>query len=110
MAKDDDLTFDHGPIFTSTKEGISNSRESFEIDSLEVWGVGGDDAVKAALGEREKVRDVATANIKKALKVDKAQFLDDLKSGLLGSKTFKHREEVVGRIDLCSEREEEEEE
>jgi len=79
----------------------------FEIESLEVWGVGGDDIVGEALADRKKQRDVIQSNINKARKVDKAQFLDDFKSGLIESKAFAHREQMRGRDGGCELDEEE---
>lgn len=45
-------------------------------------------------------REILNANIQKARKVDKAQFLDDLKMGPIDSKAFKHRAEARGRHDF----------
>jgi len=73
-----------------------DNRKSFEIQSLEVWGCGGDSVVTEALGERLKARAIIDANIRKAKKVDKAAFLDDFNSGLIESKAFKHRGEIQG--------------
>ena len=52
------------------------------------------------LGARSAQREVLAANIRKARKVDKAQFLDDFKSGLIESKAFQHRTEARGRHDF----------
>jgi len=90
MAGDSDATFQSGPL-------LPENRKYFEIQSLEVWGCGGDAVVEEALIERQKARAIIDANILKAKKVDKAAFLDDLNSGLIESKAFKHREEIRGR-------------
>ena len=103
IAQSNDLTFCTGDLITSsasTKQGKGQrQRESFEIERMEVWGVGGDDAVKEALKIRHEHRQQAAENIRKARKVDKAQFLDDFKSGLIESKAFQHREQIRGRDD-----------
>ena len=54
--------------------------------------MGRDEVVQEALSARVKQRDIQQANIQKARKVDKTQFLDDFKSGLIESKAFVHRE------------------
>lgn len=106
IAQSDDLTFARGNLMSpdTSSESDSNSnkqrqRDSFEIERMEVWGVGGDAVVKEALTKRQEHRDLTAANIKKARKVDKAQFLDDFKSGLIESKAFQHREQIRGRDD-----------
>ena len=76
-------------------------QRSFEIDALEVWGVGGELVVAEALGARNKQRELTAANIRKARKVDKAAFLDDFRSGLIESKAFQHRDQMRGRADAC---------
>lgn len=90
IASPNDTTFDYGPL-------LPNNQREFDIDILEVWGCGGDAAVQEALGARTRTREVIDANIRKAKKVDKAAFLDDLNSGLIESKAFRHREEIRGR-------------
>ena len=90
-----DLTFEAGSLLPppEQKKGelifATTNRKYFEIEALEVWGVGGDSLVTAALGARSAQREVKAANIRKARKVDKAAFLDDLRSGLIESKAFK---------------------
>ena len=81
-----------------SKEG--GLRKHFEIDSLEVWGVGGEEVVNEALGARSRAREIRDATIRKSRKVDRASFLDDFRSGLIDSKAFKYREEIQGRADV----------
>merc|ERR1719223_612128 len=120
MASSADLTFQPGALLPPREEegeggtsgGNSNSSRMysstapgskyFDIESLEVWGVGGDVVVSNALGNRHKQREIVAANIRKARKVDKAQFLDDFKSGLIESKAFQHRGQIQGREGVCS--------
>ena len=84
------MTFESGRL-------LNHNGEVFEIDNLEVWGVGGSEVVQEALGKRSEQRDIKDAAIQKARKVDKAQFLDDFRSGLIESKAFQHREQMRGR-------------
>jgi TLD len=115
-ASSQDLTFENGPLlpdvgtsghtFDSTsvangpEHSIQRHRSSFAIECLEVWGVGGSmDVVQAALSARESNRAQAADLINKARKVDKAQFLDDFRSGTISSKAFAHRQQIDGRAD-----------
>lgn len=94
-ASSQDLTFDNGSLLLNSPKGQS----SFTVESLEVWAVGGDDVVEKGLGARDKVRQMKAEGIRRARKVDKAQFLDDLRSGAIYSKAFQHREQIDGRAD-----------
>lgn len=85
-----DMTFESGRL-------LDSKSLQFEIDNLEVWGVGGTQVVQEALGARSRQRDIKHAAIQKARKVDKAQFLDDFRSGLIDSKAFAHRQQIRGR-------------
>jgi len=85
-----DLTFEGGRL-------LDHNGTTFEIDNLEVWGVGGTQVVEEALGARRLQRDIKDAAIQKARKVDKAQFLDDFRSGVIDSKAFQHRQQIQGR-------------
>lgn len=93
-AASQDLTFEKGAL-------LDTKSPTFEIDNLEVWGIGGTEVVLEALGERSKERGIKSAAIQKARKVDKAAFLDDFKSGLIESKAFAHRGEIRGRDSAC---------
>lgn len=98
VAGNRDLTFENGSLLPKTESG--GNRKDFEIDALEVWGVGGDDVVQQALGARAAARNVKDESIQRARKVDKAAFLDDFRSGLIESKAFQHRGQVQGRADV----------
>ena len=87
MANSRDMTFAHGQL-------LPDGQRFFELDSLEVWGVGGSDVVAAALGAQHQVREVKAEGLRKARTVDRAQFLDDFQSGLIDSKAFAHRGQV----------------
>lgn len=98
-----DCTFANGSLLPRTSSGAPQT--NFELDAVEVWGVGGDDVVDAALGQRQKARALREEGIRRARKVDKAQFLDDFRSGLMDSKAFQHRQQMRGRADVdCEER------
>mmetsp|Transcript_30861 Transcript_30861/g.64742 ORF Transcript_30861/g.64742 Transcript_30861/m.64742 type:complete len:644 (-) Transcript_30861:1119-3050(-) len=99
-AGSDDLTFEKGPLLAGRQNGGGFSAAAdamFEIDNLEVWGVGGTEVVRESLEARSRSRDIRQANINKARKVDKAAFLDDLRSGIIENKAFAHREQIQGR-------------
>lgn len=97
VARAQDLTFEYGPLLAKTADGAM--QKSFDIDSLEVWGVGGDEVVTAALGARNRQREITAANLRKARKVDKAAFLDDFRSGMIESKAFAYKDQIRGRAD-----------
>eukprot|EP00980_Cylindrotheca_fusiformis_P010551 scaffold2334_cov118-Cylindrotheca_fusiformis.AAC.23 len=94
-----DMTFESGRLLKLGSGG--NNSKTFDIDSLEVWGVGGTEMVTEALGARDKERDVRQAAVNRARKVDKAAFLDDFQSGLIDSKAFAHRSQIQGRDGAC---------
>lgn len=97
VASSRDLTFECGPLLPKRDSG--SLQKTFDIETLEVWGVGGDEVVGQALGARHQQREITAANIRKARKVDKAAFLDDFQSGLIESKAFAHRGQMRGRAD-----------
>eukprot|EP00752_Nemacystus_decipiens_P005703 g5161.t1 len=76
------LTFEHGEL-------CPDLSRNFEVDILEVWGVGGEEALGEALEAREKQREYTAAQIHKARQVDKSKFATNAfdKEFLLG-KTF----------------------
>lgn len=63
----------------------------FDVEHLEVWGVGGQSWIDDALQSREKERARVTANLQKVQRVDKEQFVDDLK---LTSVMFEHQQHM----------------
>jgi TLD len=97
-----DWTFENGALLPPSN---NRRKQYFQVDSLEVWGVGGTALVEKALDARQLVRDVRQEGIRRARKVDKAQFLDDFRSGLMDSKALAHREQIDGRAEQdCNER------
>ncbi|CAJ1928148.1 unnamed protein product [Cylindrotheca closterium] len=109
VASDADLTFAKGRLLGNANDALlgksaivgEKNAKYFDIDSLEVWGVGGTEVVMEALGARTKHRDIRQAGINKARKVDKAAFLEDFQSGLMDSKAFAHRNQIQGRDGAC---------
>eukprot|EP00903_Cladosiphon_okamuranus_P009957 g9446.t1 len=76
------LTFEQGEL-------CPQQSRKFEVDILEVWGVGGEEALGEALEAREKQREYTAAQIHKARQVDKSKFATNAfdREFLLG-KTF----------------------
>ncbi|CAM9821557.1 unnamed protein product [Ascophyllum nodosum] len=76
------LTFEQGEL-------CPHSTRHFELDAIEVWGVGGTEALAEALEAREKQRENAAAQIQKARQVDKSKFATNaFDKEFLLSKTF----------------------
>ena len=80
-----------------------DSLEQFEIKSMEIWGVGGEATIAHALEKRDEHRRNTDSIVYKARKViDKAGFLPDLKSGLIETNLYKHREQARGRAEFVA--------
>ena len=91
-ARDMCPTFEEGKLISSGEE--------FEIDSLEVWGCGGDSRVEAALKAQDENRQIIAENIQKARKVDKAAFFDNsFDREFLLSNTFSHQKDKLDRVE-----------
>ncbi|KAL7467956.1 hypothetical protein ACHAXS_008183 [Conticribra weissflogii] len=97
-ASTDDLTFDNGPLLSGVDASNSNQ---FDVESIEVWGVGTSSQIDEALLARDEQREDAAKKIRQAMKGAKGQFLEDFQSGLAGSKLFQHRQEMRGRDGGC---------
>ncbi len=88
-----DKTFRQGDLLPG------EALEKFNIKSLEVWGCGGEEAIKKGLKAREEKRELTDAAIYNARKVkDKKAFVEDI--NLIDTKVYKHREEARGRADF----------
>lgn len=98
-AKSDDLTFDNGPLLSGDSK--SNNTATFEVEAIEVWGVGSSQIIEEALYARDGQRRDAEKRIRQAMKGTKGAMLEDMKSGLTGSKMFQHREQMRGRDGGC---------
>jgi hypothetical protein len=51
------------------------------------------------LDGRHKARELRDEGIRRARKVDKAQFLDDFRSGAMESKAFAYEQQIDGRVE-----------
>jgi len=70
----------------------------FDVECLEIWGVGGASWIQDSLDAQQKERGLAQAAMKKIHNVDKKQFLDGFR--YLGGKNFEHIEQTAQRMDL----------
>jgi hypothetical protein len=109
------LTFDGGKLITGEENGKSLiddakdlksffssplNKNDFEIDVLEVWACGGDEFIQAGMSALAKDREIRDENIRRARKVDKAQFFNNaFDQEFLLSGTFQHRTQAAGRDD-----------
>jgi hypothetical protein len=90
-----DKTFESGDLLPL------DAIEKFEIQCLEVWGVGDDEVIKDALKERADLRERTDTAVFNARVVhDKSQFAKDMKSGLLATKVFVDDKDVRGRSEF----------
>ena len=79
-----DTAFQEGDVLLGK---CNDSLYYFDVDCVEVWGVGGKDVIEEALAAREKERGVRSACLERARKVvDKRQFLEDFENGLVWSR------------------------
>ena len=91
-----DLTYETGPFLPKAYMG------KFELDTLEIWGTGGDDLVNAGLRGHIQRREIIDENISRARKVDKAQFANSsFDQEFLLSKTFAHKVNVADDFRPC---------
>ena len=91
-----DGTFESGPLLPGQWD------KYFNVDVLEVWGVGGDDIVREAAMKKEEHESVSDATRRRVQTVDKKQFLQDFQSGMLlgNNELFKHRQDGNLRHDF----------
>lgn len=96
-----DMVFEDGDLLAGK---CSQSLYYFDVDCIEVWGVGGEEWISDALNKQAQEKEMHAASLEKARKVDKRQFLDDFENGLTaGARTpglFAHRNLVEERCDL----------
>jgi hypothetical protein len=90
-----DSTFHQGELLPL------ESLEKFEIQMLEVWGVGGDEVITKAVRDRADYRERYDNLILRARMVrDKSAFAEDLQSGLIPNSLFSHLKDSRGRHDF----------
>jgi hypothetical protein len=86
---------------TPSAARIQHHRSIFDVECIEVYGVSDDwDVIDMAIGSRTINRANKDELIRKARKVDKAQFLEDFQSGIIASKAFVHRQQIDGRAEV----------
>lgn len=94
-----DALFEPGDLL-----GFSESLNYFDVDCIEVWGVGGDEWIQASLEQQKRHRMLRQANLTRARTIDKKQLLKDVRlGGLLSAKPtalFDHVQHTTGRCDL----------
>lgn len=92
-----DHLFDDGCLLGKCR----NSLNYFDIDCIEIWGVGGDEWIADSLKAQRRIKAVHAANLEKARKIDKRQLLDDFANGLVvgNSDIFRYRDLVSEHCD-----------
>lgn len=87
-----DKTFETGDILPES------ALERFEINVMEIWGVGSDETIEHSIERRKEHRIHTEEAIHRARSVnDKTQFVKDLKSGFTPSKLYEHLDVARGR-------------
>ncbi|KAL3809268.1 hypothetical protein ACHAXA_009966 [Cyclostephanos tholiformis] len=92
-----DLLFDDGDLLSGK---CSDSLYYFDVDCIEIWGVGGEEWIADALQSQAKAKKMHAACLEMARRVDKRQLLDDLDNGLI----LGNRDGFFGCRDLVNER------
>merc|ERR1712194_47114 len=87
-----DRLFDGGDLLS---EGGSKSLYYFDVDCIEVWGVGGEEWISDALEAKAKAKGSQAAMLEQVRKVDKSQFVDDFSD----TRVFEHRSHVTERCE-----------
>lgn len=83
-------TFDDGPL-------VEGWNENFDVDVVEVWGVGSEYKVSSALAARTDYWKYQESHVLRAKQVDKLQLLRDFESGVADSHLYFHRGSMRGR-------------
>jgi hypothetical protein len=93
-----DHLFDDGDLLS---EKCNQSLYYFDVDCIEVWGVGGEQWIANALQAQAKAKEMNAASLEKARRVDKRQLLDAFENGLVlgNSGLFGYRDLVSERCD-----------
>ena len=77
----------------------ADALEKFSIKSLEVWAVGGDEAIQKGLKVRERQREITDSSIYQARVIkDKSSLVKDI--NLLDTNLYKHLNEARGRAEF----------
>ena len=94
-----DDSFAAGPLLPPFF-GDSPTR-SFDVDVMEVWGVGGSDRIQRALAARNRDRSFKEASRRRNAEVDRTQFVDHFQSDMVDCKVFSHSLHTSERVDDC---------
>ena len=97
-ARGTDLTYDPGPLLPKSSQSPTSAPTpgNLEIDSLEIWGTGGDEIISTAMSRRVEKRESINATIQQARKVDKSQFAgNSFDQEMFLSKNFSHKTRVA---------------
>lgn len=95
-----DQLFDDGDLLLGR---CDESLYYFDVDSIEVWGVGGEEWITSALEAQTKTKEILAASVERARKVEKKQLLDDFKNGVAcvdKPGIFEHRNLAEKRCDV----------
>ena len=93
IARGSCLTYEPGVLLPQSSRGV------FEIESLEIWGTGGDELIEKGIKSQELNRNIREDAIQKARKVDKAAFANNsFDQEFLLSKTFAHKVRVADDV------------
>jgi hypothetical protein len=92
-----DSSFSHGDLLLSK---CNDSLYYFNVDSLEVWGVGGRFWIETALRQQRAEREVRERALEKTRKVDKRMLLEHFENGVV----IGEAKGLFGHWDLVEER------
>ncbi|KAL7535766.1 hypothetical protein ACHAXR_009927 [Thalassiosira sp. AJA248-18] len=92
-----DKLFEDGDLLSGK---CSQSLFYFDVDCIEVFGVGGKEWIACAKEAQAKEKEAHAVSLEQARKVDKSQFLEDFQNGPLQPGLFGHRSLVEERCDL----------
>ena len=95
----DDKLFEDGDLLLGKGK---QSLNYFDIDCIEVFGVGGEAWINDALEKRSKAKQIHNASLEQARKVDKKQFLEHFKNDITACDTnlFGHTAYIEERCDV----------
>jgi hypothetical protein len=91
------ISYESGPL-------LSNDETYFDIDTIEVWAVRCPDHTTYTKSVTDGLRQLAIKEEvrSKCSRVDKAQFLDDFRSGAYMNHLFDHQRATRGRADCVA--------
>lgn len=106
LTYDSDRSFQDGNLFLDNS-AFEDSLYYFDVESIEVWGVGGKSWIQEALEAREKARGIAASTLEQRRRVyDKSQLLDDFRNGVYSTTTKSatsgsYFDQIVYASELC---------